>query len=892
MNKKLILIALSVFCVTSCSQKTGPEISREALAMLESGKIREAELLVKEGIANNTTNELRLLLAEIYLKRGEILGAQKELERISINQLSDEDIQKAEEITAHIALLNFDLQYQTISNANKSLKCSTCELTLAWAEVVKFGHLKDSNNSLSSSAALTVILNYARPTTEELSIDNIFSQSISDEELLIIADLFRRRNNVDGVIEAYSRYHKKFPNTVNIHIPYAEALLIKGRYNEADKLITATLARFSKNPVANYLKSVVLINEKKLKDALNYAALADTYGMNSSTASLVKGLLEFSLDNFESALTSFQKSVSLQPSNKMARAMLTATQVKLGVTDGALKRLSEVDNYSDIELATIGQLVGHDVDSRDWEKIQKKLLEKGTSASSLLNTVIDYTNDAKTGLILSENTGKESVFNLIQLSVLLNQNQLSAALEYVKQWLHQTDDKLTVLNYKGAIELAMGNAKTASATYMSALDIDPTNRASLMYLSQNAAKQQNYIEAMNYLSKILDDNQQDIVALKLFAAYQKSDNNESSYNLLISHIDNAIKLSENSSTFQLLKAGVFVDSGNYVFAERTIENLDIGSVQEINQYWEIKFRIAELQQDYSALKQNFESWKNALPDTSRPYIAFASYLEKQQSLTEALEVIEQVPLRKYDANHQLISDIYRFTLLVRTNNLARAEALAKNLTKYQNLPAPLPFYLQGFLSASKGNFEEAIYNLTQHYKLTNSPKSLQIIHNLYTRKGKDSSSLLEKHLNEYPNDDSVKLLLAGNKIETDTQQAISLYLEIIQNGKVTPDVLNNLAWAQFLVGDYQAALKNAQHAVAQDSTNSTYLDTLFRILTARQDFKELIKRAESATTDENKLLLANAFAEEGQLETSKQLVLTINSEKLNQSDKILLERLK
>jgi tetratricopeptide (TPR) repeat protein len=889
--EKLFLSFIVVGCclVSACSPKSEQERLNEVQNALQTGKLKEAELIVKEGIRQTPSLSLRLMLADIYIKRGEVLGALKEVDRLKLDQLSASERKTAESINAHIALLNFDTQYTPLEEDYSN--CDICLLTSSWSHLVDSGELKAIPERLSSSSASTAINAFKSNTANSLNIPKLIKDVTFDHELLIIADLMRRGNNIDGLITAYSEYAERYPNTVNIYLPYAQALIIKGRYEEADVLISNTLDRFEKSPVANYLKSLVLISQSKNEQALNYASLADTYGMNSSTASLTKGMLEFNFGNYESALNSFQKAISINPQSEIANTMFTATQVKLGITSDALSRLAELDSFSETQLVSIGQLIGKNKDANEWNSIKQKLLEKDSATSNVLSGLIDLAKGEQSSALRKGDIEEDEVYNLIQVAMLLNSNQLTDAITYVEKWLEVTNEKGKVLNYKGAIEVASGNRDAARKTFQQALELNPSNRASYMFFAQSSAIIGNYEEALNSISKILDNNAKDIFALKLFVAYERLVKTKERQNQFIRYVDTAIDTADDSTLFRLLKSGYFLSNNETALAAQEITKVDPELAENINQFWEIRFAIATQSADLLKAEQVTEDWKRAFPQKARPFHAIAFFYEEINAVKKAIKALEQLPREQVTDLQAASIDAKLISLYIKIRDFVKAEYLLSRLSENEYIQPATIFYLKGFLEAGNNNLSKSISMLEKSYELNKSPQALKLLFIVNTRMGNRSLELLEQHLDKFPEDTSIKLLLAEQIIPIDRKKAISLYEDIIKTVTTNADVFNNYAWLLYLEDDYTSALKNVEQALLLKPDNNEYIDTLFRILTAQTSYQKIVDLGAKVSTHKTRLLLANAYLKLGNSSEAKRLLDQIEQKYLDENDSILYDKI-
>ena len=77
-NNIQIAAALALLTCVGCSPKAQQDYIQETKTALENGQTREAEVLIKQAMSEKPTSSLRLLLTEVYLLNGNIIGASSE----------------------------------------------------------------------------------------------------------------------------------------------------------------------------------------------------------------------------------------------------------------------------------------------------------------------------------------------------------------------------------------------------------------------------------------------------------------------------------------------------------------------------------------------------------------------------------------------------------------------------------------------------------------------------------------------------------------------------------------------------------------------------------------------------------------------------------------------
>lgn len=133
MLKKNIRLATALALLTciGCSPKFQQDYIQDTKSALENGQTKKAEILIKQALSEKPTSSLRLLLTEVYLVNGNIIGAKQQLEKVEVETLPPSEQSKAEALNVHLAVLSFDSTYQRLLDS--ATVCEVCRVAEAWA---------------------------------------------------------------------------------------------------------------------------------------------------------------------------------------------------------------------------------------------------------------------------------------------------------------------------------------------------------------------------------------------------------------------------------------------------------------------------------------------------------------------------------------------------------------------------------------------------------------------------------------------------------------------------------------------------------------------------------------------------------------------------------------
>lgn len=187
--------------------------------------------------------------------------------------------------------------------------------------------------------------------------------------------------------------------------------------------------------------------------------------------------------------------------------------------------------------------------------------------------------------------------------------------------------------------------------------------------------------------------------------------------------------------------------------------------------------------------------------------------------------------------------------------------------------------------------DEATSLLTRAYNESSNSHTLKLLHALNIRRGNVDYGVLKAHLEQHPNDLSIKALLAESLIGHDNAQSIAIFEDIISKTSGNTDVLNNYAWVLYLDGKNDKAFEIAKRVVELNASNQDYLDTLFRILTSSERYDEITPFSNNVSSNANALLLANAHMHLDEQTQAQKALATVEKSSLTEEDLSLYERI-
>ena len=869
MRKSLLSILLSSSLFVACTQESSESLMLRAQQAMDKNDYKTAELLVKQAIGQQETNDMSIILADVYLHNGNIDGAVKELDKIKSSQRTSTQEVTYQQLLAHIAMLQYDFNYQAPESTEAN--CSFCQSVRAWA-MLRTG---ESNEHALMRETATV--------TEQLAkLTNV-------EEAFILADLYLNRGQPENAVVAFEAYLTSYPNTLQVLLPYSQALIANKQHLEAEPQVDRILKVYDKSGLANYLKAYILAQKNQFAQALNYANTADAYDFQTFESTLLKALLEFNQKKYESAYGSLEKALSLNPNNDFAKTLFLAVKIRLGADDAVLKQLAEKEQLTVLDVAAIGQSITDVAGSQFSSDIQQKLSQQGDNVSLVVNELITLAQRGESDLLAQNGNTEDPVYNLIQVSMLLQQQKYDDALAYTNQWLERTDDRLSVLNLKGAVLVAKGDREAARRLYQETLTLSPTNRAAHMFTANQAGLEGDYSGALAALSRILDNDAEDINALKLYVAFDRLADASSSHTDVVAYLKKAIDKSETKHPYQLLLAGYYVVLENPTLAKSVLANLASKEATQVNQYWEIQFNIAKLMEQ-NKVEQVYKDWAVAFPNSTRPALAYAQWLNSKGQTDKAVNIVKSHPNVKSRKDTEALFTLGLYA--IKQGYIKEATSLLSELEKDNLLPATAISYLRGFLAFKQGNLQQSIKHLQQAYEASPSKTNMLMLSYVKQQAGQDTSSLIEAHLQQFPQHTVVRSVFAESLIGKDNSKALYHFNIMLSAQPNNAKLLNNIAWLYYLEKDFDSALANAERAQSLAPADTDVQDTLITVHHGRKAYDKVLALTDVATTPRLKLLVADAFAQSGKQSDARDWLSNVEEKRLAKDDKALYEKLR
>ena len=877
MRLKTFVFFSSLSLISACSDIPLSQVIKESDALIAQQKYGKAEIELKLGIEQYPNEQsLQLMLALNYFNQGDLDNFARSATRLLSNGVNKDQLQvdpdKIKQFSTAVAL------YAVVENSNslleqvgQSFECSACQQAQGWL-----------NNKQSLP---NVPLNEQNGTL-------VAPQSPVDLAILAYSSISSRA--AENAVFYFGKLRTRFPNILHFNLPLAQAFIATGDTEKAEPLVRDVITRFDKNPFANYLLAKILLTQDKVSESLEYSLKAQAMGFAFADAALTRGIAQYKLGQLESAINSVLDAYRLDKENQSIRTLLISLYAEAGDTEAALDIINQSSALTEME---INAFVASLMKTRSFEpsttaikqfaantqnnELNRALLEIASNFENISSTPIKPEGDIKSSLQVS-----------LSLYSLITNAKYDDAIGLINQAIESeiinAENKLHFANIKGALYLNQKRYDEAEAVYTGLLEDYPHNRASKMFFFQQSLRNLDFQEGQRILEDILAHQAQDLIALKLY--FLILEKNNESLSKLVNLLEKVHTKPSRDYAYDLLLAGLYLKEGEYTKAENIIKELDTSKARLNDQYWSIKFKLAQYPINLEALKQTFQSWRGYLPQSPYPYLTYAKRLIELGNINTSIAVLEQGS-RLLESEPKIALMLTSLYLL--ENNYSEASKSINTALANNAIGQAQYHYFSGEIQYEKGDLKDAERHLERAYKLNPHDNAAAFLATVKAQRGdlEEALNFLDKHLVSYPDDIRTHLAKGNLLLNTAPQEAALVYQSIVDSGNSSTEVFNNLSWALYLAGKYEQAKKNIEIAIQAAPQSKVVLNTYSHILYAQKNYDALQKLSLTRLDDQAKLFVAKSYKNQKKYQKAKSIADKINSEALTDSDKAELSKI-
>jgi len=878
--------------LSGCGEgKSTDDYVKDAQSSLANDENNTAIIAFKNAIRLEPKNVVaRVELGKLYLKIGDVLNADKEIQKAEELGL---DLNVIAPLMAEVAIIQTNYS-EVIVYAEKVKPL----LEEAAGDRVRFYHLaalfyegslsdnffevnqlQQSKNPVLSSLGNMFNFMQKEDFNAALSVFETIQQdkNLPLEALIIAAQLYTLEGAHDKASAVYQRYLVTRVKDHKAKVLIAESLIEEGRFDEAANYIDQVLALSKNHAFANQLKAVVFFNKKEFDKAQEFSFNSINNGLASSTNKLILAISHFQLKNYEQSLSYFNGIIDVVPPEHPLRQLYLMLQFQLGNIDEVA---SEIMSDTEIDELDANLLV-----AASYELIKSSKIQSGKALlSQLEGTEFDPASRGTIGLMklaVDDESAVDDLYAALKNQPNNEQLKVALALSYFKNqkseqaiklaldWIKSDPTLPSGYNLAGYFYLQTDQLDKAKEVYQKALEFIPNNKPSLLFESYEEERAGNIDSAEQTILALIAAHPDYIVAYsRLYQIYKLQEREEEFLSFLA-------KANQNKADAKLvlLMAEIKLEMGEY---GEVIELLSNEKMQADNNIIKIKIlsRAYEGQSDIEKSISTYEELLELSTNSATPLKLLELY-EKSGLFDKALVLINK-GLKDFPSNPSLL---YLKSLFeVYAGNVQAAQVTLDRLRQQESKSVYLQ-NIQGLIYLKSKRFEKAKAALVPVYEEKPSNKTAMSVYIVYENLNEKQNNIdfLTKHIERYPSAQSIRILLAQLLADTSPETTIEHYNYILKTQPDNWPILNNIAWSYAQVGKLNLAEQSIRKALELNKNSQNLFDTLTYVIKMQNRPDILISEVEeldssNLPSSDVKLRYAWALIQQGEKERAKRIL--------------------
>lgn len=866
-NNKIALAVFTALSISACSpDKTSEEYISAAKVNLNNSDNNAALISLKNAVRKDLKNaEARMLLGSLYLNMGDAESGEKEFKRaLDLNGDVENVLPKL--------LKAFNLQSKNKDTLSLIEKYEVLTPEILLYQALAYNKLDQKDNARLSIARANDIstesiysqLGQAYLKADMLDVDgaleNIDKILATDptmaEALILKGQLHFSKKEYKSAIEAFNEYHRLLPQNVQIRLFLANAYVKSEQFEQANGHLDFLLKLSPEHPFINQLKGVVYYQNADFVKALEHTKKAIQNGIDSTSSRIVAGLSAFKLERYEEA-HQYLSTLSELPATHPVQRVLALVQMQLGYTTNAGITLDELEGLTgqDVNLFTSASfelLKAGKIGEARRILAKTNTIENGSSQEMTKIGILKLTMNDLEGLTNLEKAveidPERPMAKVALAAAYIEAKEYDKALELADKWKKSHPDKVEGYNLAAKIQLLKNDTAAAEIEFNNGLKVNKNNPHSLMYFANQALEENKAKMSIGLLERIFIDSPHHLDGLIVYYRAHKAIGKPS---IAVDKLANSFSQNKNNATYRLIYSQVLFKEELFDEVINILEDVENQNSQSTTHWMLLGSSYARIEKNDKALVI-YNNWIKNQPQNRLAWLSKLSFQEHLTDYNGALNTVEKA-LKSVPGDGPFT--ILKANYLILSKKFSQAQMLLGNLTNEQK---ELPFVkgLQGKLHLAKGNFKGAISDLEVLYESSSSSYIAALLFTAYEKVGRKKTALdfIQKHVDLHAEDTLARKLLAESAISVKPLLAKEHYLVLLKSSPNNLIFLNNLAWVEYLLANYNEAERYINKSIGLNANHPSVLDTAGLIqlkLGNKNQAIELLKKASAlAPTDE------------------------------------------
>jgi putative PEP-CTERM system TPR-repeat lipoprotein len=912
----LVFYLFALALLTACGDSlTDGDYVEQARASQAAGEVNAAIIQLKSALKLNPENfDARYLLGTIYLERGQLSDAEKEL-------------QKARQIDSGQEALLVPLA-RTLSGQGKYAELleavvprddidrdSAAEIfsyrSQAW---LALGDTTKAEVELSQAKALAtdhipVLLAEVRLSAKKGDVDTtrrqiqaVLAEAPDNAEAWsLLGSLEYTIGATEKADEAFSKaIASREDNSVD-YLKRAVTRIALKDYEGAQQDINVAQDKAGKSPVALFAQGLLYFRQERYAEAQVPFENALNQSSDYMEAIFYLGATHLAQNHLSQAEFNLQRYIAAYPQSKPARSLLAQTYNKLGNPDRTLELLKPYlkGPQADPDFLT---LAGQAYLLKEDPGAAATLLEEAAEqrpdvgvAHMMAGLALLEAGDETAGvesLETAASLGNEYRTNIALGFYYLNTGQFDKSLEAAAALENQHPDDPGVYNLKGRVYMGNGDYARARSNFEQALTLKPDLVTAILSLASLEIAQNNIPAARKRYESILDFDNKSTAAMIGLADLSRLEGEEDGY---LSWVERAVKANPSALVPRVYLTDYYLKHGDTAAALRNAQAAVRANPEQASALALLgKVQLATGEKNEALT--TFRKLATVAPDSAaaqdqlaRAYAALGRIDDARERLQKALELdpgyLDAVnalsTLESLSGNHdealKLARKYQELSPGTATGMMLEGDALMSS----KNHAAALAAYEKA-LAQDAGDGRIAVKRHTAQLKMGQAGSA-----------DKSLMAWLDAHTGNVFARNYLARSFLKRGFNKEAMQQYEILAELTPTSAMT---FNNLAILYQRSGDPKKALATAETAQRLSPESSEVADTLGFILLEQGQLSrglELVKKAAAAdvTDPERQYHLAFGLAKTGEADAARELLTQIQAMTLSPELKDQVSRL-
>ena len=856
--KLAVLTSLLLLNLTACSPKSTNEVLLDAEQLKQEGKYQEASIALKNIIKEEPNNfTARESLGLVYLEQGLYSAARKELVRADTALSPNGVVSLAE---TYLWLESFDeLQKLSIPNTDENTE-SFLELAIYKAiatynsggkfrAAASFSRLTESDSLKVSQLAKAYLAIQNNRIGDAIDYTNKSVEAQPDfiAALQLKAILEAVEGKWSLAIQTLEGLLEKRAHDYKIKLKLADALVNNKEYDKAEPFVNQLLSLSANHPYFNQLKGTIEFSKNDFESALIYLDTAIKNGRSNSVTRLLAALANYYENNLEQAYQNLKVIVETLPPEHFSHKLYSIVQVQLGYSndnDESLEDIATIPVGEALYLAKSSSLLIQEGEIAQAKSLIEQISTDDVQDAELLRSIgLLKILTADTGIEELEKSFKQDPDSeksfLVLAFAYLNAEQFDKAEQLAVNWLKAHPDTVSALHIQAQASSHTSNANKVAGIYSKILGLEPEHVSANLFFVEKDVRNNDLASAKAKIESLVNYHPLDMVVLIRHFQIQKE---LEYYSVAIEPFKKAYNSSDDIK-YALLYAGALAELNKTNEQLSVLKNIHSKAENE-PKYWMMLADAYWERKDFVNAAQALEKWRG-LEQSTKAFLKSIELAEITRDYKGALELVEE-GISLFPDQTQL--KLIKARILILDGDIEQATTVFDSLSPAIK-SSTLGLTVQSKLLIAKRKYSEAVNAIDKVYQNVKSQEVASILYTALFRANKEAETLAftERHLSIAPSHNKIRLLAANQQMYSAPNKSIAHYKYLVENEAVqSPLVLNNLAWLLGEAQKYDDALVYANRAQAILPENPSIMATRGKILLQLDRIDESLDLLENA----------------------------------------------